>query len=78
MFDLEVWLIGTPAELDAAARALAGLGAVVGRGERTALSGTDTGRWRSYARIRVAAAYRPPPGSPGQREEPATLTNLAA
>ncbi len=53
MFDLEVWLIGTPAELDAAARALSRIGRVVDRGARTPLAGADAGRWRIYTRIRV-------------------------
>jgi hypothetical protein len=47
MLDLEIWLIGTPAELDAAACALVGIGTVIDRGQRTALAGSDTGRWRT-------------------------------
>jgi hypothetical protein len=57
--DLEVWLIGTPAELDQAATTLAHLGRVVYRGPRMALAGADLGRYRAYARIRITT---PPPG----------------
>jgi hypothetical protein len=78
MFDLEVWLIGTPTELDAAARALANIGAVVNRGRRTALAGSDVGRWRTYARIRVAMAYQPRPARSGGPDESGGLTGLAA
>lgn len=51
--DLEVWLIGTSAELDAAATTLAAIGHLVYRGPRMALAGADLGRYRAYARIRI-------------------------
>lgn len=59
---LEVWLTGTPGELDAAARALAAIGRVIYRGQRIPLAGVDTGRYRAYARIRVpTATFQPAP-----------------
>jgi hypothetical protein len=69
MFDLEVWLIGTPAELDTAARALARIGRVVNHGPRIALAGADAGRCRTYARIRVLATVTAvAPAAPGAPE----------
>ena len=51
--DLELWLIGPPAALDAAARALAGIGHVRYHTDREPRSGQDTGRSRTYARVYV-------------------------
>jgi hypothetical protein len=64
-FGLEVWLIGTPAELDAALTALAAAGriAFVGvgtRGTREPLTGADHGRYRTYALIHLPAAQSAP------------------
>ena len=73
---LELWLSGTPAELDAAARILAGIGRVVAASPRHRLTGADAGRWRVYARIAVASPAAPCPPAPA--EEPATLPDLAA
>jgi hypothetical protein len=78
MFDLEIWLIGTPTELDAAARALAGIGRVIHHGTRTALAGADTGRWRIYARISVTGAYRPVLATADSTIQSSTLPDLAA
>jgi hypothetical protein len=72
---LEVWLIGTPAELDAAAHALADLGHVRHHAHRTALAGRDIGRYRTYAWIYVAAAL-PAPACP--HAQTPTLPDLAA
>ncbi|WP_205789285.1 MULTISPECIES: hypothetical protein [Micromonospora] len=55
---LEVWLAGTPAELDAAARALAAAGRVAWQGTRRPLTGTDAGRSRLYLRLTVTATRR--------------------
>ena len=62
---LEVWLIGTRAELTAALRALDAAGRFAYSGRWTALTGADTGRWRAHLRIAVplAAASRPPGGN---------------
>ncbi|MEU8210250.1 hypothetical protein AB0B85_13750 [Micromonospora sp. NPDC049044] len=59
---LEVWLIGTPTELHAATDALAEAGHVVQRGTRHTLTGTDTGRYRLYLRLSVAAGRQRPTG----------------
>lgn len=65
-FGLEAWLIGTPAELDAALSALAAAGRIryqgIGRpGARMPLAGADYGRFRAYALIHVP--FTPPGGS---------------
>lgn len=58
---IEVWLIGTPVELDTAARALAGCGHVADHSDRIPLFGADTGRYRTYARIHIPTGCAPPP-----------------
>ncbi|MER7003554.1 hypothetical protein ABT297_10980 [Dactylosporangium sp. NPDC000555] len=61
MPELEVWLIGTPDQLDAAVAALTATGRHVlpadpdDHPKRIALSGEDRGRHRLYLRIAVAA-----------------------
>ncbi|MEV4119459.1 hypothetical protein [Micromonospora sp. NPDC049645] len=55
---LEVWLTGTAAELDAAARALAAAGHVAWRGPHRPLTGADAGRARLYLRLNVTPARR--------------------
>ena len=75
---LEVWLAGTPDELDAAARALARIGHVLHGAPRRRLSGAgDAGRYRTYARIRVATTTSVRP-SAGPVAEPATTLPDAA
>ncbi|MFU8875895.1 hypothetical protein [Micromonospora sp. SL4-19] len=51
---LEVWLTGTPAELDAAAAALTAAGHLAQPGTRHPLTGADSGRYRLYLRLTVA------------------------
>jgi hypothetical protein len=53
---LEVWLIGTHAELDAAMDALAGAGQLVNTTAREPLTGADRGRYRTYTRTRIPTA----------------------
>lgn len=60
---LEIWLNGTPIELDTAARVLSQIGRIVHHGRRTALTGTDTGRWHTYVRIHVPIG-KPQPTTP--------------
>lgn len=60
MTDLEIWLLGTPAELDTAARALAECGPVQYHSDRIPLFGCDAGRYRLYARIHIPAAAPAP------------------
>ncbi|MEV4762565.1 hypothetical protein AB0J89_08000 [Micromonospora chokoriensis] len=55
---LEVWLAGSPAELDAAARALAAAGRLAWQGTRRPMTGTDAGRSRLYLRLTVAPTRR--------------------
>ncbi|TDB81482.1 hypothetical protein [Micromonospora sp. KC721] len=55
---LEIWLTGTPAELDAATRALAAAGRLVWSGPRRALTGSDAGRARLYLRLTVSPTRR--------------------
>lgn len=65
--DLEVWLIGTHPELDAAARALAAIGHIQQAGKRIALAGGDAGRHRIYARIHVPTTQPQPEPVAGGR-----------
>ncbi|MGC5378537.1 hypothetical protein ACPXB1_08700 [Micromonospora sp. DT68] len=60
---LEVWLTGTPAELDAATSALADVGHLIQHGTRRSLTGADAGRYRLYLRLSVAADRRRPGGT---------------
>ncbi|GAA3242980.1 hypothetical protein ACFO1B_30870 [Dactylosporangium siamense] len=59
---LEIWLIGTSAELDAAVAALTGIGTHLlpddpaDHPQRHALHGCDLGRHRLYVRLSVAVA----------------------
>jgi hypothetical protein len=61
MTELEVWLIGTPPQLDAAVAALATTGRHVlpadpdDHPKREPLSGEDHGRYRLYLRIAVTS-----------------------
>ncbi|QKW12389.1 hypothetical protein [Verrucosispora sp. NA02020] len=56
---LEIWLTGTPAELDAATAALTAAGhRLAQRGTRRPLTGTDAGRHRLYLRVSVATTAR--------------------
>lgn len=61
---LEVWLTGTPAELDAATRALAAAGHLAWRGQHRLLTGSDAGRARLYLRLTVTPTRRT--GRPGR------------
>ncbi|MFI6261359.1 hypothetical protein [Micromonospora sp. NPDC051006] len=61
---LEVWLTGTPAELDAATAALADAGHLTQRGTRQPLTGTDAGRYRLYLRLSVTAGRQRRTGVP--------------
>lgn len=56
---LEVWLTGSPTDLDQAAAQLAVMGRIAERGERRALLGEDRGRYRQYLRISVGAQRSP-------------------
>ncbi|MGI5524462.1 hypothetical protein ACQEUX_26470 [Micromonospora sp. CA-259024] len=60
---LEVWLTGTPAELDAATAALTDAGHITQHGTRRPLIGADAGRYRLYLRLSVAAGRQRPTGS---------------
>ncbi|MCT2277270.1 hypothetical protein M3G91_06510 [Micromonospora chalcea] len=62
----EVWLTGTPAELDALTAALTAAGHLTQRGTRRALTGADTGRHRLYLRLTVTAAAKRPARGPEQ------------
>ncbi|MFJ6195760.1 hypothetical protein [Micromonospora sp. NPDC092111] len=61
----ELWLIGTPTELDAITRALTAAGHRTYTGPRTRMTGEDAGRYRLYLRLSVttAAAGRPRPAT---------------
>ncbi|MEU8050020.1 hypothetical protein [Micromonospora haikouensis] len=53
---MEAWLIGTPAELDAATDALTAAAYVVQAGDRQPLAGADNGRWRVFLRLALTTA----------------------
>ncbi|WP_030333394.1 hypothetical protein [Micromonospora parva] len=61
---LEVWLTGTPAELDAATTALVDAGHLTQHGTRRPLTAADAGRYRLYLRLNVAAGRQRPTGTP--------------
>ncbi|WP_328342060.1 hypothetical protein [Micromonospora sp. NBC_00421] len=62
---LEVWLTGTPAELDAAARVLAATGRLACQGQRRMLTGADAGRAQLYLRLNITPTRRTiPPARP--------------
>lgn len=62
--DLEVWLVGTPDQLDRAIAALTAAGRAAQTGDRHRLAGANAGRARQYLRLAVTAT---PPTIPGQR-----------
>jgi hypothetical protein len=74
---LEIFLTGTPTELDAAARVLGRIGRILYASPRHRLTGADAGRWRVYARLAVPAAA-PVPAPTGTGDQPDTLPGLAA
>ncbi|WP_238432909.1 hypothetical protein [Micromonospora tarensis] len=55
---LEIWLAGTPAELDAAVRALTTAGRLAWRGAPRPMTGADAGRARMYVRLTVTPTRR--------------------
>lgn len=55
---LEIWLAGTPAELDAATRILTAAGRVAWTGPRRPMTGADAGRARLYLRLTVTPTRR--------------------
>lgn len=68
MTGLEVWLLGTPAEVAAVVAALTRAGCVLYTGPAHILHGGDTGRIRRYLRLSVAIparATRAPASDPG-------------
>ncbi|WP_405101476.1 hypothetical protein [Micromonospora sp. NBC_01412] len=60
---LEVWLSGTPAELDAAVGVLAAAGHVAWRSVRRPMTGANAGRHRLYLRLAVTVAAQPQPAT---------------
>lgn len=83
---LEIWLIGTPAEVEAAARMLARLGVVAYHSGSVPMTGADAGRVRAYARVHVSTrravadtpTARTPPTASTAPNGGATLLDLAA
>jgi hypothetical protein len=65
-FGLEIQMLGTPAELDAATTALARIGRVAWDGigqprQRVPLAGADAGRWRAYLLLHLPTQPAPAP-----------------
>ncbi|WP_376771162.1 hypothetical protein [Rhizomonospora bruguierae] len=75
---MEIWLTGTPAELDAAAAALAAVGHLTQRGTRRPLTGADTGRHRLYLRLNVATTADRPRPAADTTDAGGALIDLAA
>lgn len=65
---MEVWITGTPAELDAAEAALHAIAYVAFTSARYPMAGADAGRYRTYLRLAVpttpTAAPRRPASAP--------------
>ncbi|MBM7079118.1 hypothetical protein [Micromonospora humida] len=60
-----MWLAGTPAELDAATRALTAAGHLAYQGQRRMLTGADAGRAQLYLRLNIIPTRRTiPPARP--------------
>ncbi|WP_431926931.1 hypothetical protein [Micromonospora wenchangensis] len=74
----ELWLIGTPSELDAITRALSTAGHRVYTGPRTPLTGGDAGRYRLYLRLSVTTAAGQPRQVPDTTAAGGALVDLAA
>lgn len=65
---LEVWLTGTPTELDAATHALAAAGRLAQRGQHHPMTGADTGRARLYLRLTITTdRHTTRPARPARR-----------
>ena len=56
---LEVWLVGVPADVDAALAALAGVGRLAAASRPERMFGTDTGKIRRYLRLTPAGTTAP-------------------
>ena len=52
--DLELWLMGTPTEVDTALAGLAAVGRLTGVSKPQRLYGADAGRVRRYVRLAIA------------------------
>lgn len=72
----EMWAIGTAAELDAITAVLTAAGQIIHCGTRHRMAGADTGRYRIYLRLTIAAPA-PAPG-PASRRPAAPTTHEAA
>jgi hypothetical protein len=68
---LEISMLGTPAQLDTALAALAGVGRVSGLGRRVPLAGNDRGRYRQYCLLTVHTTPTGPPRQPAPQPGPA-------
>ncbi|MBB5871981.1 hypothetical protein F4553_005360 [Allocatelliglobosispora scoriae] len=72
--DLEIWLIGDPATIDRACRALAGTGTIAQTGHPTAMGGTDR-RVRRYLRIHPPMSTKPAPPAHRSADTESDLLN---
>lgn len=78
MSDCEIWIIGTPAQLDAVLSTLVATGRVVGASRPDPLHGADAGRQRRYVRLAVATFAAAPDVPPRAASAPRqTHINLA-
>ncbi len=63
--DLEVWLTGTRAQIEAARKALSSTGRTAYESSTHRLAGVDAGRHRQYVRIVATATTKTTPGAEG-------------
>jgi hypothetical protein len=75
---LEIFLTGTPAELDAAARVLGQIGRIMYASPRRRMVGPEASRSRVYVRLHVATAAPATPVSMRTDDDLPTLPDLAA
>ncbi|WP_038843359.1 hypothetical protein [Salinispora arenicola] len=73
----EMWAIGTAAELDAITAVLTAAGQIIHSGTRHRLTGADTGRYRIYLRLTIAAPA-PAPASRRPTTHEAAVLDLDA
>ena len=74
--DLEIWLMGTPHEVERAMAALDAAGRIEGASVPEPLCGADSGRVRRYLRVRVpitASGSRPQNKAAGANPSRSTL-----
>jgi hypothetical protein len=68
MPDLEIWLVGTPTQLDTAMTALAHAGRITAASNPEPLYHTDTGRTRRYLHLHITPTATNPVASLSRKD----------